>query len=125
MIKNWNSFNEDFGFFSRKKQEEPKTGPKIMSTSPRPSEEEAEKIQQDLERLKKPVEPRIDSDFLQEVSDRLYGPDSEQYVQELRELNKRFRPRRGKYGRQFYDPSQQDLVKQREQEIIKSINKDK
>lgn len=121
MIKNWKSFNE--GLFSSKKEKSPLSGstPKLMSTTKRPSEEEIEKYQKDLEKLKEPIEPKIDSDFLQEVSDRLYGPDSEEYVRALKELNDKFRPRRGKYGKQLYDPSLTQAVAKRQEEIIKSM----
>ena len=101
MIKNWDKFNE--GWFSKKEDESNDITPKgIMTSTGRPTPEEDERIGKDLDNLKsKKLEPKVDSDFLQEVSDRLYGPDSDEYVKALKELNASFRPREGKYGRQF------------------------
>ena len=50
------------------------------------------------------IEDKVDPYFIQEISDRLYGPDSEEYVRELTELNKKYRPRGGRSGGQFYEP---------------------
>lgn len=58
------------------------------------------------------IEQRVDPYFIQEISDRLYGPDSEEYIKALKELHKMvdeagnplYRARHGKYGSQFYDP---------------------
>ena len=70
---------------------------------------------------KKPIESKVDPSFLQEVSDRLYGPDSEDYINALKELNLKFRKREGRYGNQLYDPSQQQKSAEREQLINRSM----
>lgn len=67
------------------------------------------------------VDRRIDLDIMQEISDRLYGPDSEEYLKAILELNEKFRKRGGKYGGQFYDSSIEAKRKEREQEINKRI----
>lgn len=83
----------------------------------RMSEEESARIQEGLDRLKAPREPRVDVEFVQEISDRLYGPDSEAYIKALEQLNAMFRPRGGKFGRHFYEPEHQEKSRQRELEI--------
>ena len=37
------------------------------------------------------VDDRVDKLFLQEISDRLYGPESEEYIAALKELNVKFK----------------------------------
>ena len=126
MINNWKKFNEEIAFFKKDKEESKYAkGPVVMSSTGRPSDEEVQRIRKDVEKLKSPIDFKIDSDFLQDVSDRLYGPDSEDYVRALKELNKDFRPRTGRYGSQFYDPSEQEKVKRREQSIINALKEDR
>jgi hypothetical protein len=81
---------------------------RIQSTIPRPesvpqrlSDEEMEKQKQQFYKSREEYQ-RVDPYFLQEVSDRLYGPDSVEYVNALKELNKNFRPRVGKTGHDIY-----------------------
>jgi hypothetical protein len=81
---------------------------RIQSTVPRPestpqrlSDEEMEKQKQQFYKSQEEYQ-RVDPYFLQEVSDRLYGPDSAEYVNALKELNKNFRPRLGKTGHDIY-----------------------
>ena len=81
---------------------------RIQSTVPRPesvpqrlSDEEMEKQKQQFYKSQEEYQ-RVDPYFLQEVSDRLYGPDSVEYVNALKELNKNFRPRVGKTGHDIY-----------------------
>jgi tetrahydromethanopterin S-methyltransferase subunit G len=120
MIKNWNKFNE--GWFDKKEKESDLIPKGLMSSTGRPSSEESERIQKDLDKLSSKIEPRVDSDFMQEISDRLYGPDSEEYIKALKELNKSFQPRQGRYGSQLYDPSNYEEVNKRQQEVINKIN---
>jgi hypothetical protein len=124
MIKNWNKFNE--GWFSKKEDESNDITPKgIISSTGRPTPEETERLERDLDNLKsKKLEPKVDSDFLQEVSDRLYGPDSDEYIKALKELNASFRPREGKYVRQFFDPSSDLERRRKEHEIVLKSRKD-
>ena len=66
MIKNWNKFNE--GWFSKKEDESNDITPKgIISSTGRPTPEETERLQKDLDKLSSKIEPKIDSDFLQEA----------------------------------------------------------
>ena len=90
------------GFFSKKEEESTDITPKgMMSSTGRPSQEDIQKGKEDIDRLSKKVEARVDSSFIQEISDRLYGPDSEEYIKALTELNKSFKPRVGRFGHQF------------------------
>jgi len=98
-------FNENW--FKKNKPEELKPM-SVRTTIPRPEQEvnklsdgELEKIKKDFDN-KKLHEPRVSTYFLQEISDRLYGPDSEEYMEALKELNLRFRPRVGKTGHDIY-----------------------
>lgn len=45
---------------------------------------------------------KIDPYFIQEISDRLYGPDSDEYIKAIIDLNSKFEPRRGRTGPQIY-----------------------
>jgi hypothetical protein len=99
-MKHLNKFDESI--FSKKKDESEDLKPKGFKTVERPSEEQLKK---GLEEPQK-VEYRVDKYFIQEISDRLYGPDSEEYVKALKELNKKFTPRSGRFGSQFYEPGQ-------------------
>ena len=85
--------------------------PGVRTTIPRPedvvpsrlSDEERQKQIDDLKTKDYTGEYRVDPYFIQEISDRLYGPDSDDYIEALKELNKNFRPREGRFGNQFYD----------------------
>lgn len=116
------------GFFRKNKKE--LTGdiiPKGVSrTLPRPTEEDLKRIKDDVDKLKnsRPSEPKIDTFFLQEISDRLYGPDSEAYVQALKRLNNGFRPRNGKNCLEFYEPEIVVQNKERERKINNHISKE-
>jgi hypothetical protein len=72
--------------------------PKGFRTVERPTEEDLAKAPAHLKSSRK-----VDSYFIQEISDRLYGPDSEEYMKAITELNKNFRPRGGRFGSQFSD----------------------
>ena len=98
----------------------------VSRTLPRPTDEDLKRISDDVERLKKsrPHLPKIDNLFLQDISDRLYGPDSEAYIEALKRLNKGFRPRFGKNGTDFYEPEIVTQTKQREREINTHISKE-
>jgi hypothetical protein len=99
-MKHIRKFNE--GFFSKKEDQSNDISPKgMMSSTGRPSEQDIKKGKIDIDKLSKKIEARIDSSFIQEISDRLYGPDSEEYIKALTELNKSFKPRAGRFGHQF------------------------
>lgn len=126
-MKNMKKFNESW--FSKREKTEDKSDitprgisrtsmPTQRNTSPGLSDEE-------LEELKKSksteVTNRVDPYFIQEISDRLYGPDSEGYIQAIKELNTKFRPREGRAGNQLYDPSITDEFRRREEEVNRII----
>ena len=71
MIKDWNKFNE--GWFDKKEKESDLIPKGLMSSTGRPSSEESERMLKDLDKLSSKIEPKVDSDFMQEISDRLYG----------------------------------------------------
>ncbi len=88
------------GILQDKKVELSDLQPKGFKTIDRPSEEEISKIFN-----KRPIEKNVDSYFLQEISDRLFGPDSQEYIKAIENLNKSFKGRPGRYGNQFYEPN--------------------
>jgi hypothetical protein len=98
-------FNENW--FRREKPEELKPMGTV-TTVDRPKGEINRLSDSDMEKIKKTFsdkklhEPRINPYFIQEISDRLYGPDSDEYIKELTELNKRFRPRPGRTGHDIF-----------------------
>jgi hypothetical protein len=105
-------FNENWFKKNKPKESKPKTtGIELamgVRTIPRPeqevnrlSDDELKKIKKDFDK-KRIHDPKIDPYFLQELSDRLYGPDSEEYIEALKELNLRFRPRVGKIGHDIF-----------------------
>ena len=80
----------------------------VITTVPRPkqvvnklSDEEIKRMNDDFFNRKK-QEEKISPYFIQEISDRLYGPDSDDYINALNELNSKFRPRVGRTGPQIY-----------------------
>lgn len=123
MIKNWEEFNE--GWFSGKKKADDDSGSDIKplgakTSTNRPSDEESKSYKK-IDSLKS---KNIDTNFMQEISDRLYGPDSEEYIEALKKLNTSFRPRPGKFGKQFIDLSNIKKSRERESEVINTIQKD-
>jgi hypothetical protein len=113
--------------FGKKKEKEELKGdtiPKgVAKTLPRPTDEEIEKTKKTVDQMrsKSLKEPKVDIYFIQEISDRLYGPDSEEYVKAIKELNDKFRPREGKLGVDFYEPGLVDRIREKEKSIIDNI----
>lgn len=103
MIKKWTKFNEDL--FDKKPSDDASKPMGVRTTVPRPeqpvnklSDEEVENLKKDFEKSNIERNKRIDPYFIQEVTDRILGPDSEAYITELTELNKKYRSRTGKTG---------------------------
>jgi hypothetical protein len=121
MIKSWKKFNEEISLSNLfGKKEDPdawkKDGPKVMSDTGRPVDDGSNpRAIPKFEPVK--VEPRIDKSFLQEISDRLYGPDSEDYMDEIKEINKKYRKRPGKAGNELFDP-ESDIQRKKREEVI-------
>ena len=128
-MKNIKKFNESW--FSKKDKTEEISDitprgvsrtsiPNQRNTSPGLSEEELEELKRS--RISN-QETRVDAYFMQEISDRLFGPDSEGYIQAIKELNLKFKPREGRTANQFYDPSISDERRHKEDEINRNILK--
>jgi hypothetical protein len=129
-MKNMKKFNESW--FSKKSNPEEITDitprgvsrtsmPAERNTSSGLSEEELEELKRNSSSSK--VETKVDTYFMQEISDRLFGPDSEGYIQAIKELNLKFRPREGRTANQFYDPSISGERRRKEDEINRNILK--
>lgn len=75
------------------------------------------------------VDYKIDPLFVQEISDRLYGPDWKEYSERIKELNHKFdadgySKREGKVAPEFLDPQIEEERLKRQQEIIKKFGQD-
>ena len=95
--------------------------PDQRNTSTGLSEEELEELKRTRSHKQ---ESQVDAYFMQEISDRLFGPDAEGYIQAIKELNQKFKPREGRTANQFYDPSISDERRHKEDEINRNILKD-
>ena len=65
------------------------------------SDEELKNLK-DSYKKEKQKDSILDPYFIQEISDRLYGPDKEEYIKALVELHHRFRPRPGRVGHDIF-----------------------
>lgn len=82
---------------------------KVSKTCARPTEEEASNFNALKKQLPKHIR-QIDNELVLAIMDRLLGEDGIEYENVLRELNKKYKPRDGKFGNQFYD---EDLIKEK------------
>lgn len=80
----------------------------VINTVPRPeqpvnklSDEERKKMNDDYLKRKQESE-KLNPYFIQEISDRLYGPDADDYIKELIRINSKFKPRKGRTGPEIY-----------------------
>ena len=64
---------------------------------------------------------RIDKLFIQEISDRIYGTDSESYIAAIKELNKTHRRREGRVGSELFDDEIIKKRREREKELVKKF----
>jgi hypothetical protein len=110
------------GIFRKKKIEIDVITPlRIKSTIGRPIDGDIVSVQKQTSDMKKPIINKVDKMFLQEISDRLYGPDSDGYIEALSELNKLFKPRAGKSFLEFYEPEISEGVRRKQKEINDNI----
>jgi len=93
----------------------------IKYTIERPSESDIDALQRQRENMKKPITNKVDKMILQDISDRLYGPDSDDYIKSLNKLNKLFKPRAGKSCNDFFDPGIVENVKKNQKKINQII----
>ena len=129
-MKNIKKFNESWFSKKDKTKETSDITPRGVSRTSMPDQRNTSSglSEEELEELKRNrisnQETRVDAYFMQEISDRLFGPDSEGYIQAIKELNLKFRPREGRTANQFYDPSISDERRHKEDEINRNILKD-
>jgi hypothetical protein len=84
-------------------------GIRIQSSVQRPdvetkrlSDETLNRFKDEMKRSSEMYSQKVDPYFLQEISDRLYGPDSEAYVEAIKQLNMKFRGREGRTGHDIF-----------------------
>jgi hypothetical protein len=128
-MKNIKKFNESWFSKKDKTKETSDITPRGVSRTSMPDQRNTSSglSEEELEELKRNrisnQETRVDAYFMQEISDRLFGPDSEGYIQAIKELNLKFRPREGRTANQFYDPSISGERRRKEDEINRNILK--
>jgi|694.fasta_scaffold53339_2 hypothetical protein len=128
-MKNIKKFNESWFSKKDKTKETSDITPRGVSRTSMPDQRNTSSglSEEELEELKRNrisnQETRVDAYFMQEISDRLFGPDSEGYMQAIKELNLKFRPREGRTANQFYDPSISGERRRKEDEINRNILK--
>lgn len=72
---------------------------RVSKSIDRPSEMDIEKVNKGIEKMRsKDITDKIDPYFLQDISDRILGPNGDEYKKEIEKLNKKFSPRSGKTG---------------------------
>lgn len=101
------NLNKIMGIFSKTKKKNDITPMGVIKTVDRPFQEVIKLTEEQMKKLKSNTEKsvftrKVDPYFLQEISDRLYGPESSDYIDALIELNKKFRPRIGKTGHDIF-----------------------
>lgn len=78
---------------------------KLSIVGTRPTDEEVKNFKP-LSKPNADIGKNVDAYFMQEISDRLFGPDSHLYIAELNKLHQKIRKRAGKCGNQFYEERQ-------------------
>lgn len=132
MIKKWNDYNEEISWPWKKETDNPQPKGPTFSSEVRP--EGGRNVEfSDVKPLPPKKDPlttyKVDTDIMQEISDRLYGPDSEEYVNAVLALHDmkntdgslKFGKREGRWGRQLGDKEsekREEERKKRQQEII-------
>jgi len=94
-----------FKFF--KKEEVIESGKKIkaITTVDRPKQKVIKLSSFELEKIKsfKKSNNKVDPYFLQDVVDRICGPESEEYKKAIIEVNKKFKSRPGRTGKEIFN----------------------
>jgi hypothetical protein len=95
-----------FKFFKKEKEKSKEEFViKARTTVQRPVDEVKKLTKKDLDKLKKlnQNDKKVDPYFLQDIVDRICGPDSEEYKLAIIELNKKFKSRVGRTGRKIFE----------------------
>jgi hypothetical protein len=128
MIKNWNQYNEETSWPWQKETElSDDLKPRGIKTEVRPEGGQlrgVSDIRPSAPEKNPLVDDKIDKLFLQEISDRLYGPDSEAYVAAIQELNKKYRKANVLVGTQLSNQESRQREEERirkEQELIRKF----
>lgn len=96
-------------WFKKEKEKEKIGGDiKISKTVPRPVEYnydfiDVDKKQKIIDRMKDSENGKIDKQFLQSIIDKALGPNGEEYISKLIDLNNEFPSRKGRTGTQIYE----------------------
>lgn len=92
-------------FLRKVKEEVKEVRIRVSSSTERPKMDVIKISEEDLVKMSKvkKIEKKVDPYFLQEVVDRICGPDSEEYKNAIIELNEKFKTRVGKTGRKIFE----------------------
>lgn len=127
MIKKWNQYNEEMGWPWKKQEDQlpPDLKPKGFTTvEPVGGQlKGVSDVKAEIPKKNPLVDDRIDKLILQEISDRLYGPDSEAYVAAIQELNKKFRKANVLVGTQMSNQEFKRREEERQAKEREIINK--
>jgi hypothetical protein len=126
MIKKWNEYNEEVSWFSKKEEKPSDITPKgIMSTVyPEGGKLTSYSDVKVNPPQKNPlVDDKVDKSLIQEISDRLYGPDSEEYIAAIKELNSKFRRANVLVGHQMRNQDTVEREKRRAEAERELANK--
>ena len=94
-----------FRIFKKEKEVKSLNSIKVSKTIERPFTGVNKLSEYELNKMKKSnkEDKKVDPYFLQEIVDRICGPDSEEYKKEILKLNEKFKPRIGKTGRKIFE----------------------
>ena len=94
-----------FRFFKKEKEVKLVNSIKVSKTIERPFTGVNKLSEDELSKMKKynKEDKKVDPYFLQEIVDRMCGPDSEEYKKAILELNEKFKPRISKTGRKIFE----------------------
>jgi hypothetical protein len=95
-----------FKFINKSKKVDVMNIIKVMKTVERPEIPVQRLSSNEMEKIKKNFvssEKKVDPYFMQEIVDRICGPDSEEYKKAIVELNDKFKSRVGRTGRKIFE----------------------
>lgn len=117
MIKKWNQYNEEISWPFKSKEDKPSDiTPKGIKSTVHP--EGGQLTSHSDVKVNQPqknplVDDRVDKSLIQDISDRLYGPDSEEYIAALKELNSKFRRANVLVGHQMRNQDTEERERRR------------
>ncbi len=94
MIKKWNEYNEEVSWPWKREEKPSDITPKGIMSTVHPEGGKLTSysdVKVNAPQKNPLVDDKVDKSLIQEISDRLYGPDSDEYIAAIKELNSKFR----------------------------------